>query len=420
MTYTSNDFPTSIQNPSSPTANTEVATFDHAGLETFQNESIKALKDKVGANGSAVTTSHDYKLSEITSTDKAVGKSATQTLTNKTLTAPKIATGGFIADENGNEQIEFSTTANAVNEIRVANASTGNSPTIDVQGDDTNIDLSLKGKGTGNVKFGTANIKLPNADGTSGQVLQTDGSGNLSFASPSQSVPFYISTTHHNYFQTTGGFYSDVYSIYSNSSTEFKFEYTTSYMQRRDTTSDWASSNAVNSAVVLGSYIYVFIRDSSNNYRLYRYSVTDLASGGTLMTISGQAFATTGGNDVRMTSNGTDFFFNYKGGNSANDYRVSRYTISGTTLTYVSDIVCGSTADSVRAFAVDSSNNVYGFSTSDSFIRKFNSSGTLQYTTGSYRSMQCVANILGNFFAGYRIDPGGGASSSQYERIYLS
>jgi hypothetical protein len=274
--------------------------------------------------------------------------------------------------------------------------------------------------GTGTGATGARLFVNPEHVASSGanKIIRTGSNGKID-NSVTES-PFYISTTHHNYFQTTGGFYSDVYSIYSNSSTEFKFEYTTSYMQRRDTTSDWASSNAVNSAVVLGSYIYVFIRDSSNNYRLYRYSVTDLASGGTLMTISGQAFATTGGNDVRMTSNGTDFFFNYKGGNSANDYRVSRYTISGTTLTYVSDIVCGSTADSVRAFAVDSSNNVYGFSTSDSFIRKFNSSGTLQYTTGSYRSMQCVANILGNFFAGYRIDPGGGASSSQYERIYLS
>ena len=36
--------------------------------------------------------------------------SATLTLTNKTLTAPKIADAGFIADANGNEQIIFQTT----------------------------------------------------------------------------------------------------------------------------------------------------------------------------------------------------------------------------------------------------------------------------------------------------------------------
>ena len=49
---------------------------------------VQAIKVKVGIDSSAVTTTHDYKLSEVT--DKAVGKTATQTLTNKTLTSPVI------------------------------------------------------------------------------------------------------------------------------------------------------------------------------------------------------------------------------------------------------------------------------------------------------------------------------------------
>ena len=57
------------------------------------NDAIEAIEAKVGVDGSAVTSSHDYKLSEVTSTDKAVGKTASQTLTNKTLTAPIISTG---------------------------------------------------------------------------------------------------------------------------------------------------------------------------------------------------------------------------------------------------------------------------------------------------------------------------------------
>jgi hypothetical protein len=48
--------------------------------------------------------------------------SSTDTLTNKTLTAPKIADAGFIADANGNEQIIFQTTSSAVNELEVTNA----------------------------------------------------------------------------------------------------------------------------------------------------------------------------------------------------------------------------------------------------------------------------------------------------------
>lgn len=51
---------------------------------------LNAVEAKLGVDGSAVTTSHDYKLGEVTSTDKAVGKAATQTLTNKTLTSPTL------------------------------------------------------------------------------------------------------------------------------------------------------------------------------------------------------------------------------------------------------------------------------------------------------------------------------------------
>ena len=59
-------------------------------------------------------------------TDTLVGKATTDTLTNKTLTAPKIADGGFIADANGNEALQFETTTSAVNHIFVQNATTTN------------------------------------------------------------------------------------------------------------------------------------------------------------------------------------------------------------------------------------------------------------------------------------------------------
>jgi hypothetical protein len=47
---------------------------------------------------------------------------ATQTLTNKTLTAPRFSDGGFIADANGNELIVMDTVTSAVNELTVSNA----------------------------------------------------------------------------------------------------------------------------------------------------------------------------------------------------------------------------------------------------------------------------------------------------------
>ena len=71
----------------------------------------------------------------------------TQTLTNKTLTSPKIGTS--ILDTNGNEVALITATSSAVNEVTFVNAATGNNPSIDASGGDTNIGLALKTKGTG-------------------------------------------------------------------------------------------------------------------------------------------------------------------------------------------------------------------------------------------------------------------------------
>jgi hypothetical protein len=105
-----------------------------------------------------------------------VNLTAPQTLTNKTLTSPII---NEIDDNAGNEFVIFSKTTSAVNEFTIANAITGNAPEITSTGADTNIDIKITPKGTGKVVLD--GIKYPNADGSSGQVLSTDGSGNLSF-----------------------------------------------------------------------------------------------------------------------------------------------------------------------------------------------------------------------------------------------
>ena len=57
----------------------------------------------------------------------------------------------FIGDENGNEQIIFQTTSSAVNQLDVTNAATGNPPEISATGGDTNIDLKITPKGSGQV-----------------------------------------------------------------------------------------------------------------------------------------------------------------------------------------------------------------------------------------------------------------------------
>jgi hypothetical protein len=81
----------------------------------------------------------------------------TQTLTNKTLTSPAIGTK--ISDTNGNELINFTATGSAVNEITLANAATGNAPTITASGE-TNVSLNLVPKGTGTLQGNGSALKI--------------------------------------------------------------------------------------------------------------------------------------------------------------------------------------------------------------------------------------------------------------------
>jgi hypothetical protein len=82
----------------------------------------------------------------------------TQTLTNKTLTSPKIGTN--ILDTNGNELINLTATGSAVNEITIANAATGvTGPVISATGE-TNVGININPKGTGVLKSGSAAIKI--------------------------------------------------------------------------------------------------------------------------------------------------------------------------------------------------------------------------------------------------------------------
>jgi hypothetical protein len=109
-----------------------------------------------------------------------VNLTAPQTLTNKTLTSPtlntavlqlgaSLDTNGFniafdtatgIDDDSGNQQIIFTATASAVNELTVANAATGNNPNITASGSDADVGINFTPKGTGAVTFnGTGKIQ---------------------------------------------------------------------------------------------------------------------------------------------------------------------------------------------------------------------------------------------------------------------
>lgn len=166
-------------------------------------------KLKVGDGSTAWSSLAYYTLGTV----GYITATSTDTLSNKTLTAPKFVDAGFIADANGAEQIIFQTTASAVNQFDVTNAATSNAPKLSSTGGDSNIDLDLEAKGTGHVTVrgntnagaiqfncesnshgvllkgpphsasATYSLELPNAVGSSGDFLKaSDGSGKLTFA----------------------------------------------------------------------------------------------------------------------------------------------------------------------------------------------------------------------------------------------
>lgn len=153
----STNFPTSLDALTNPTSTDTVDTVSHADQHANANDAIEALEAKVGADGSAVTTSHDYKLSGVTSTDKAVSLNGTETLTNKTLTSPAISQ----IDNTGTLTLPTST------DTLVGRNTTDTLTNKSIDGDDntiTDIDASSS------LKTGTA---VPVANGGTGQTAKT-------------------------------------------------------------------------------------------------------------------------------------------------------------------------------------------------------------------------------------------------------
>ena len=88
---------------------------------------------------------------------------------------PKGTGAILLKDGDGNELVKTSRTASAVNEVTVANAATGNGPTLSATGDDTNIDLNITPKGTGDSVF-TNKIKVDDVvEKTTDHGVEIDG-----------------------------------------------------------------------------------------------------------------------------------------------------------------------------------------------------------------------------------------------------
>jgi hypothetical protein len=142
-----------IQNATTGAYTVELKAASGSGATVTWSATDKGWKilyaDGVATNTGVYDTGFSTSAGDVTLT-------GTQTLTNKTLTAPKIGTS--ILDTNGNELFLLTATASAVNELTLANATTGNSPVLSATGDDSNIGITLTPKGTGEVVIAAGNL----------------------------------------------------------------------------------------------------------------------------------------------------------------------------------------------------------------------------------------------------------------------
>jgi len=79
------NFPTSLDVFTDPTASDQLNLPSHSGQHTDLNNAVEALEAKVGADSSAVTTSHDYKIAQLEQHGEWVDFSGSFALTNWTL-----------------------------------------------------------------------------------------------------------------------------------------------------------------------------------------------------------------------------------------------------------------------------------------------------------------------------------------------
>lgn len=118
----------------------------------------------------------------------------TETLTNKTLTSPKIGTS--ILDTNGNELLLLTATPSAVNELTLANAAASGAPTLTASGVDTNIDITLSPKGTGEVNISKVDIDGGAIDGTTiGGTTRAAGSFTVLTVTTPTNMEYRLSST---------------------------------------------------------------------------------------------------------------------------------------------------------------------------------------------------------------------------------
>ena len=134
---------------------------DLTTLTTSETGSVVGAINEIDANADAAVVAANNAASVAVLADaaadaataavaSAASLTGAQTLTNKTLTAPKIATTDAICDGGGDEYLKFVEATTPVTYVQITSGDTGVAPKVQGAGE-TNTDLHLLGSGTGNV-----------------------------------------------------------------------------------------------------------------------------------------------------------------------------------------------------------------------------------------------------------------------------
>ena len=153
---------------SAATLTTKITLSDSAtGLIRFEGTTADAHETTL----QVVEPTGDRQIVFPNASGNVVLDSSTNTLTNKTLTSPTVNTptinapkisglsgGGVLQDSSGNEVLELTKTASAVNHVNLTNNATNNNPKITAKGGDTNVGLELEAKGTGKIILNNSHV----------------------------------------------------------------------------------------------------------------------------------------------------------------------------------------------------------------------------------------------------------------------
>ena len=157
-----NNFETRLK-VTNPTQDNIITLPDSTGTVTLNN-TIQTLTNKtltapkLNENVALTSTATELNLLDGV-TGVIVTEAGTQTLTNKTLTTPTITApkvGTSINDTSGNEVIKITATGSAVNELTIANGASTTGPTLSATGGGTDLNIIMTPKGTGSVELNKA------------------------------------------------------------------------------------------------------------------------------------------------------------------------------------------------------------------------------------------------------------------------